>query len=186
MEVDERERRLAQNEALFREVNERVETLADRFGPDVPMSSSASARMLTAASGSASHYRSTRASAQTPSSSSSCPCITRRKSRIWSSRKALTGSSVKQVRPANTSSSSIHAAGRHFLSAARHDRGEPNARRLQRDPALRPCPEGRRKEREPGDLSPPGGQTARVRSFVAHAAKQVNRRYLRRSWSRRS
>ena len=36
MEVDERERRLAQNEALFREVNERVETLADQLGPDVP------------------------------------------------------------------------------------------------------------------------------------------------------
>jgi hypothetical protein len=36
MVVDERERRLAQNEALFREVNERVETLADRLGPDVP------------------------------------------------------------------------------------------------------------------------------------------------------
>ena len=35
MEVDERERRLAQNEALFREVNERVETLADPLGPDV-------------------------------------------------------------------------------------------------------------------------------------------------------
>jgi len=35
VEVDERERRLAQNEALFREVNERVETLADRLGPNV-------------------------------------------------------------------------------------------------------------------------------------------------------
>jgi hypothetical protein len=35
MDVDERERRLAQNEALFREVNERVETLADRLGPDL-------------------------------------------------------------------------------------------------------------------------------------------------------
>ena len=35
MDVDERERRLAQNEALFREVNEHVETLADRLGPDV-------------------------------------------------------------------------------------------------------------------------------------------------------
>lgn len=34
--MDDRERRLAQNEALFREVNERVETLADRLGPDVP------------------------------------------------------------------------------------------------------------------------------------------------------
>jgi hypothetical protein len=30
--VDERERRLAQNEALFREVNERVETLAHKHG----------------------------------------------------------------------------------------------------------------------------------------------------------
>jgi hypothetical protein len=36
VEVDERERRLALNEALFREANERVETLADQFGPDVP------------------------------------------------------------------------------------------------------------------------------------------------------
>jgi hypothetical protein len=36
MEVDERERRLALNEALFREANERVETVADRLGPDVP------------------------------------------------------------------------------------------------------------------------------------------------------
>jgi hypothetical protein len=36
MDVDERERRLALNEALFREANERVETLADQFGSDVP------------------------------------------------------------------------------------------------------------------------------------------------------
>jgi hypothetical protein len=36
LSVDERERRLAQNEALFREVNERVETLADRLEPNVP------------------------------------------------------------------------------------------------------------------------------------------------------
>ncbi len=34
--MDERERRLAQNEALFREVNERVEAVAHRLGPDVP------------------------------------------------------------------------------------------------------------------------------------------------------
>jgi hypothetical protein len=34
--VDEREQRLAQNEALFREVNERVETLAHQLGPNVP------------------------------------------------------------------------------------------------------------------------------------------------------
>jgi hypothetical protein len=34
--VDERERRLALNEALFREANERVETVADQLGPDVP------------------------------------------------------------------------------------------------------------------------------------------------------
>ena len=34
--VDERERRMAQNEALFREVNERVEAIAHRLGPDVP------------------------------------------------------------------------------------------------------------------------------------------------------
>jgi hypothetical protein len=31
--VDARERRLAQNESLFREVNERVETLAQQLGP---------------------------------------------------------------------------------------------------------------------------------------------------------
>ena len=36
MDVDERERRLALNEALFREANERIETLADQLGPDVP------------------------------------------------------------------------------------------------------------------------------------------------------
>jgi hypothetical protein len=36
MEMDEREHRLAQNEVLFREVNERVETLAHEFGPNVP------------------------------------------------------------------------------------------------------------------------------------------------------
>jgi hypothetical protein len=36
MEVDERERRLALNEALFREANERVEIVADQLGPDVP------------------------------------------------------------------------------------------------------------------------------------------------------
>ena len=35
IDVDERERRLAQNEALFREVNERVDTPAGRLGPDV-------------------------------------------------------------------------------------------------------------------------------------------------------
>jgi len=34
--VDERERRLAQNEALFREVNERVEAVAHQLGPEVP------------------------------------------------------------------------------------------------------------------------------------------------------
>ena len=34
--MDEREQRLAQNEALFREVNERVETLAHQLGPNVP------------------------------------------------------------------------------------------------------------------------------------------------------
>jgi len=34
--VDERERRMAQNESLFREVNERVEAIAHRLGPDVP------------------------------------------------------------------------------------------------------------------------------------------------------
>jgi hypothetical protein len=32
--VDARERRLTENEALFREVNERVETLAHKLGPD--------------------------------------------------------------------------------------------------------------------------------------------------------
>jgi len=36
MKVDERERRLALNEALFREANERVETVAEQLGPDVP------------------------------------------------------------------------------------------------------------------------------------------------------
>jgi hypothetical protein len=34
--MDERERRLAQNEALFREVNERVEAVAHQLGSDVP------------------------------------------------------------------------------------------------------------------------------------------------------
>ena len=34
--MDEREQRLAQNETLFREVNERVETLAHQLGPNVP------------------------------------------------------------------------------------------------------------------------------------------------------
>lgn len=34
--MDARERRLAQNEALFREINERVEEMAHRLGPDVP------------------------------------------------------------------------------------------------------------------------------------------------------
>jgi hypothetical protein len=36
LNVDERERRLAQNEALFREVNERVESMAHELGPNVP------------------------------------------------------------------------------------------------------------------------------------------------------
>lgn len=34
--MDAREQRLAQNEVLFREVNERVEALANQLGPDVP------------------------------------------------------------------------------------------------------------------------------------------------------
>jgi hypothetical protein len=34
--MDERERRLAQNEALFREVNERIEAVAHRLDPAVP------------------------------------------------------------------------------------------------------------------------------------------------------
>lgn len=34
--MDAREKRMAENETLFREVNERVSTLSDRLGPDVP------------------------------------------------------------------------------------------------------------------------------------------------------
>src|SRR5215216_1384883 len=34
--MDDRERRMAQNEALFREVNERVEALAEQLRPDTP------------------------------------------------------------------------------------------------------------------------------------------------------
>lgn len=34
--MDAREKRLAQNEALFREVNERVDAVAHQLGPDVP------------------------------------------------------------------------------------------------------------------------------------------------------
>lgn len=34
--MDDRERRLAQNEALFREVNERVQAVAHQLGPDTP------------------------------------------------------------------------------------------------------------------------------------------------------
>ena len=34
--MDEREQRMAQNEALFREVNERVDAIAHKLGPDVP------------------------------------------------------------------------------------------------------------------------------------------------------
>lgn len=34
--MDEREQRLAQNEALFREVNERVDAIAHKLGPEVP------------------------------------------------------------------------------------------------------------------------------------------------------
>jgi len=34
--VDAREHRLAQNEALFREVNEKIEAMAHHLGPDVP------------------------------------------------------------------------------------------------------------------------------------------------------
>ena len=34
--MDAREKRLAQNEVLFREVNERIEAAAHKLGPDVP------------------------------------------------------------------------------------------------------------------------------------------------------
>ena len=34
--MDAREHRMAQNEALFREVNERVDAVAHQLGPDVP------------------------------------------------------------------------------------------------------------------------------------------------------
>lgn len=34
--MDEREKRMAQNEALFREVNERIDTIAHELGPTVP------------------------------------------------------------------------------------------------------------------------------------------------------
>jgi len=34
--MDAREQRLAQNEALFRDVNERIEAMAHQLGPDVP------------------------------------------------------------------------------------------------------------------------------------------------------
>jgi hypothetical protein len=36
MTLDAREQRMAQNEALFREVNERVEAVAHQLGPNVP------------------------------------------------------------------------------------------------------------------------------------------------------
>ena len=36
MDMDAREQRLAQNEALFREVNERIESAAHQLGPHVP------------------------------------------------------------------------------------------------------------------------------------------------------
>lgn len=36
MTLDAREKRMAQNEVLFREVNERVETVAHQLGPNVP------------------------------------------------------------------------------------------------------------------------------------------------------
>ena len=64
--VDDRERRLAQNEALFREVNERVEAVAHRLGPASRTSSSASARTPTAPSESCSHWPPTSASASDP------------------------------------------------------------------------------------------------------------------------
>jgi hypothetical protein len=34
--MDAREKRMAENEALFREVNERVDSMAHQLGPDVP------------------------------------------------------------------------------------------------------------------------------------------------------
>ena len=34
--MDAQEKRMAENEVLFREVNERVSTLSDRLGPEVP------------------------------------------------------------------------------------------------------------------------------------------------------
>ncbi len=34
--MDTREQRMAQNETLFREVNEQIDAVAHRFGPDVP------------------------------------------------------------------------------------------------------------------------------------------------------
>jgi hypothetical protein len=85
MHVDERERRLALNEALFREANERIETLADQLGPDVPyefLCECANADCTFRISLPLSAYENIRAD---PRSSSSYLCITRRKSRIWSS-----------------------------------------------------------------------------------------------------
>jgi hypothetical protein len=34
--MDDREKRMAQNEALFRDVNERIEAMAHHLGPEVP------------------------------------------------------------------------------------------------------------------------------------------------------
>lgn len=36
MDMDAREQRMAQNEVLFREVNERIEAVAHQLGPEVP------------------------------------------------------------------------------------------------------------------------------------------------------
>ena len=84
--VDERERRMAQNEALFREVNERVEAVAHQLGPEVPYEFVCECANADCTFRVATRSATTRRSGRIQSSSSCSPCTTHQRSKIsWPS-----------------------------------------------------------------------------------------------------
>ena len=109
--MDERERRLAQNEALFREVNERVNDLATDHG-----AASVHEYLCECANADCTfRVRLDRATTKLfvaiRSSSWCCRSTSHPRSRRWWPSTSGTGSCARPVRRASTSSTSTHAPG---------------------------------------------------------------------------
>ena len=126
--MDAREQRLAQNEALFRDVNERIEAMAHHLGPDVPyefLCECANPDCTFRVNLPIATYEAVRADPRqfvvlpdhyTPEVEQ---LVWRRRPTGWSSRRA---------RPASTSSTSTRAAAP-ASSATRQQRAPPQAPR---------------------------------------------------------